>query len=48
MKFRYTIDPFVVNSYAFLSIIQDIMKSMNFQLEKKLNYDPKHVISQRK
>lgn len=21
---------------------------MNFQLEKKLNYDPKHVISQRK
>lgn len=48
MKFRYTIEPFVVNSTASLSIIKDIMKSMNFQLDKKLNYDPKHVISQRK
>ena len=37
MKFRYTIEPFVVNSTAALSIIQDIMKSMNFQLDKKLN-----------
>ena len=24
------------------------MKSMNFQVDKKLNYDPKHIISQRK
>ena len=48
MKFRYIIEPFVVNSTAALYIIQDIMKSMNFQLDKKLNYDPKHVISHRK
>ena len=48
MKFKYTIEPFVVNSTVALSIIQDIMKSMIFQLDKKLNYDPKHVISKRK
>lgn len=48
IKFKYTIEPFVVNSTAALSVIQNIMKNMNFQLDKKINYDPKHVISQRK
>ena len=48
MKFKYTIEPFVVNSTAALSIIQNIMKSMNFHLDKKLNYDTKNIISQRK
>ena len=45
MKFIYTIEPFVVNSTVSLPIIQKIIKSMNFQLDKKLNDDPKHVIS---
>jgi hypothetical protein len=48
MKFIYTIEPLVLNSIVALPIIQKIMKSMNFQLYKNLNYDPKHVISQRK
>ena len=48
MKFNYTIEPFVVNSTASLLVIQNIMKSMNFQLDKNINYDPKHIISQRK
>ena len=48
MKFKYTMEPFVVNTTSALPSIQNIMKSMNFQLDKKLKYDPKHVISQRK
>ena len=48
MNFKYTIEPSVFNLTTALSIIQNIMKSMNFSLEKKINYDPKHVISQSK
>ena len=45
MKFKYTIESFVVNSTVALSVIHNIMKSMNFQMDKKINYDPKHIIS---
>ena len=38
----------MVNSTTTLAIVQNILKSMNFQVDKKLNYDPKHIISQRK
>ena len=48
MKFKYTIEPFVVNSTIALTIAQSILKSMNFQVDKKAKYDPKHIISQRK
>ena len=48
MKFMYVMDHFVVNSTSTLSIIQAILRSMNFQLDKKIKYDPKHVISKRK
>ena len=48
MKFKYTIEPFVVNSISALSVIQNIMKSVNIQLDKKINYDPKHIISKGK
>ena len=48
MKFKYTIEPFVGNSTAALTVIQNILKSMNFQVDKKTNYDPKHIISHRK
>ena len=48
MKFKYNMEPFVVNTTSSLSIIQNILKSMNFQLDKKLKYDPKHIISQTK
>ena len=48
MKFKYSMESFVVNTTYSLPIIQNIMKCINFQLDKKLKYDPKHVISQRK
>ena len=48
MKFKYTMEPFLVNSTSALPIIQAILRSMNFQLDMKIKYDPKHVIYQRK
>ena len=48
MKFRYTIDPFVVISTSIVTVVQSILRSMNFQSNKKAKYDPKHIISQRK
>ena len=48
MKCKYTMEPFVVTSTSDLSIVQAIFRSMNFQLDRKIKYDPKHVISQRK
>ena len=41
-------EPFVVSYTSTLSIVQAILRSMNFQLDKKTKYDPKNVISQRK
>ena len=48
MKFKYIVEPFVINSTASLTIVQNILKSMNYRVVKKDNYDPKHIISQRK
>ena len=48
MKFRYTIKPFVVISIYVVTIVQNILRSMKFQSDKKTKYDPKHAISQRK
>jgi hypothetical protein len=48
MKFRYTMEPFVVSSTSAITIVQNILRSMNFQFDKKTKYDPKQVISQRK
>lgn len=48
MKFKYMMEPFVVISTSSLLIVQAILRSLNFQLDKKTKYDPKHVISQRK
>jgi hypothetical protein len=41
-------EPFVVSSTYALSIVQAILRSMNFQLDRKIKYDPKYVKSQRK
>ena len=48
IKFKYTIEPFVVDSTSALQIDQDILKSMKFELDRKVNYDPKQFISHRK
>ena len=38
----------MVDSTSALPTIQDILKSMKCELDRKVNYDPKQVISQRK
>ena len=44
IKFKYTIEPFVVSDNAALQIIEDILKGMNFKKEQAINYDPKGII----
>ena len=45
MKFRYTIEPFVVSSTSAVIVVENILRSMNFQFDKKTKYDRKHEIS---
>ena len=47
MKFKLTLQPFVVESIHAITIIDQIMKSMNFQIYKSLRYNPKKVIHQK-
>ena len=48
MKFKLTLEPFVVEYVHVVIVIEQIMKSMSFQTDKSLRYDPKKVIHQRK
>ena len=48
INFKFTLEPFVVESVYVVTIIDRIMESMNFQTNKSLRYDPKKVIHQRK
>ena len=48
IKFKFTIEPFVVDSTSSLPIIQDLLRSMKFDQDRKASYDPKHIISKRK
>jgi hypothetical protein len=48
IKFNFTIEPFVVKyAYAIIAIDQ-ILRSMSFETDKALRYDPKGVINQRR
>ena len=48
IEFKYTIEPFVVDSTYALPIIQDLLRSMKFDQDRRVNYYPKHIISKRK
>ena len=48
IKFKFTLEPFVVEYVAALTVIDKIMKSMSFQIDKNLRYDPNKIIHQRK
>jgi hypothetical protein len=43
MKFNFTLQPFVVKSVSLISVIDQIMKSMSFDIDKSLRYDPNKV-----
>lgn len=40
MKFNFTLEPFVVKYVSAISVIDQIMKSMRFDTDKALRYDP--------
>ena len=44
MKFKFTLEPFVVESIYVVTIIDQIMERMKFQTYKNIKYDPKRVI----
>ena len=48
MKFKFTFELFVVEYAHVVTIIDQIMKRMDFQTDKSLSYDPKKLIHQRK
>ena len=48
MKFNFTLEPFVLKSTYAITFIDQILRSMNFETDKSLRYDPKRVVHQRK
>lgn len=48
IKFKFTLEPFIVEFVTALIVIDKVMKSMCFKIDKSLRYDPKKIIHQRK
>ena len=48
LKFVFTLEPFVVKSIFAANIIDQILRSMGFENDKSLRYDPKGVMNQRR
>ena len=46
LKFVFTLEPFVVKSVLAANIIDQILRSMGFETDKSLRYDPKGVMNQ--
>ena len=48
VKFKWIVEPFVIDSFPALYKIGIIMKSMGFPTDRVVKYDPKGTIDQRK
>ena len=48
MNFNYTLEPFVVKYVVEISVIDQILRSMSFEHDKYLRYDPNRIIHQRR
>lgn len=48
LKFVFTLEPFVVKTMFAANIIDQIMRSMSFDTDKALRYDPKGIMHQRR
>ena len=48
MKFNFTLEPFVIKSTYAITVVDQILRSMNFETDKVLRYDPKKIFHQRK
>ena len=48
VKFPLKVGPFIFKNKSALLVIEKLLEVMDFQKEEKVNYDPHHIISQRK
>ena len=48
LKFVFTLEPFVVKTILAANITDQILRSINFETDKALRYDPKGVMHQRR
>ena len=48
IKFPLKVGPFIVKNKAYLQVIDGFLQDMNFMKAAKINYDPHHIISQRR
>ena len=48
LKFVFTLEPFVVKIIFVANITDQILRSMSFETDKALRYDPKGVMHQRR
>ena len=48
MKFNFNVESFVVKSTYAITVVDEILRSMNFETNKALRYDLKRVIHQRR
>ena len=48
LKFVFTLEPFVVKFVFTANIINQILRSMHFETDKSLRYDPKGIMNQRR
>ena len=48
VKFPLKVGPFILKNKSALLVIEKLLEFMDFQKEQKVNYDPHHIISQRK
>ena len=48
LKFVFTLEPFVVKFVFAVNIIDQILRSMGFEIDKSLRYDPKGIMNQRR
>lgn len=46
MKFIFTLEPFVVKFVFAITAIDQIIRSMRFEKDKALRYDPKGIMHQ--
>ena len=45
VKFPLKVGPFIFKNKSALLVIEKLLEVMDFQKEKKVNYDPHHIIS---
>ena len=48
IKFPLKVGPFIIKSRAALPVIKGLLQDMNFKKDTLVNYDPHHIISQRR